>query len=157
MSHHDPTIGSLLYNSACIDFIFCSYLSVMHLYPNYFSNPSKLHTYFYLRKKGKQINFTEETADWVTFSTPSALMFAFLYIWQCTSRKMSTSDTFTEGGYTADGRKMWLWGQKHCPGRCLQDKTSERPVSSGSDRQCHARLPEAFWSFHLTSWVATIM
>lgn len=41
-------------------------------------------------------------------------------------------------------------GQKHCSGRYLQ--TSERLVLFWSDRMCHARLPEALWSLHLTSW-----
>lgn len=98
----------------CLHRFYFLFLSVCHvLVPQLFLQSQQASHLFLFTKKGQTDQFCRRNSrlSTVTFSTPSALMFAFLYIWQCTSRKMSTSDTFTEGGSTADGRKMWLWGK----------------------------------------------
>ena len=115
--------------------------------PNYSANDSRLYASFFFSFFFFKL---KTTAHWITFLKPSTLIVEFLCIWQCTSPKNVHIRHIHRRWKFCKWEENAVVGQRHCSGRCLQ--TSERLVSSWSDRMCHARLPEALWSLHLTSW-----
>lgn len=147
-SHHCQFITQL--TSTCIDFISCSCLSC--LYPNYFSNPSRLHTFsfFFFTKKGQTDQFSRRNSGLSNlFDALNSHVWVSLHLTVHSQKNVHIRHVRTRWKYCRWEENIVV-GQKHCTGRCLQ--TSECLVSCWSDRRCHARLPEALWSLHLTSW-----